>query len=113
MQQAVLASGGPVLNLSDLPESERRAAGDAPVGGQYAAVRPPIPGAAAHVNGVEHRQGSSLQSSEYERTLIQRTLEECRFDRSYAARKLGISRVTLHKKIKQYGLVNDRAGEKC
>src|SRR5262245_45648390 len=113
MQQAVLVSDGPVLNLSDLPESVRRPACDLVVGPQH--VRPPVPVAAAYVHSVEHRPGNSLMQSrsEYERSLIQRTLEECRFNRSYAARKLGISRVTLHKKIKQYGLVNDRAGEKC
>lgn len=114
IQQAVMVSNGPVLNLSDLPESVRRTAGVSRVGQQYAAERPPITVAATHVNGVEHRPGSSLMQSrsEYERTLIQRTLEECRFNRSHTARKLGISRVTLHKKIKQYGLVDDRAGEK-
>lgn len=110
MQQAVLMCDGPVLNLSDLPEAVQCPAGDSPVGQQNTAVRPPNP-VATHVNGVEHRPGTSLMQSrsEYERALIQRTLEECRFNRSYAARKLSISRVTLHKKIKQYGLVTDRA----
>lgn len=115
MQQAVLVSDGPVLNLSDLPESIRRPGGDSSVGPHHVFVRAPIPVAAAHVDGVAHRPGTSLMQSrsEYERSLIQRTLEECRFNRSSAARKLGISRVTLHKKIKQYGLVNDRASERC
>jgi DNA-binding NtrC family response regulator len=111
-----LVSDGPVLNLSDLSESFRRPAGNSPVGQQHVAVRPPDPVAAAtYVDGVAHRPGNSLMQSrsEYERSLIQRTLEECRFNRSFAARTLGISRVTLHKKIKQYGLVNCRAGEKC
>jgi len=114
MQQAVMLSDGPVLRLSDLPESVRRASDDSPVGQEYAPMSLPIRAAAPHVNGVGHPPGNSLMQSrsEYERTLIQRTLKDCRFNRSHAARKLGISRVTLHKKIKQYGLVNDRAGEK-
>ena len=108
-------SDGPVLNLSDLPESIQRPAGDLSVGPPHITARPPIPVAAIAINGVAHRPGNSLMQSrsEYERSLIQRTLEECRFNRSSAARKLGISRVTLHKKIKQYGLANDRASEKC
>jgi DNA-binding NtrC family response regulator len=115
MQQAVLVSNGPVLNLSDLPESIRRPTGDSVARPQHVVVRPPTPVGAIHVDGVVHRPGNSLMQSrsEYERSLIQRTLEECRFNRSFAARKLGISRVTLHKKIKQYGLVNDRASERC
>ena len=115
MQQAVLVSNGPVLNLSDLPESIRRPTGDLADRPQHVVVRPPTPVAAMTFDGVAHRPGNSLMQSrsEYERALIQRTLEECRFNRSFAARKLGISRVTLHKKIKQYGLVNDRAGERC
>jgi DNA-binding NtrC family response regulator len=114
MQQAVLVSDGPVLKVSDLPESFRRPAGESPVGPQPVSVRPSAAVAATHANGFAHTPGSSLMQSrsEYERSLILRTLEECRFNRSYAARKLGVSRVTLHKKIKQYGLVSDRA-ERC
>jgi DNA-binding NtrC family response regulator len=40
----------------------------------------------------------------YERSLIQHTLEDCHHNRSWAARALGISRVTLYKKMKLYGL---------
>ena len=106
MQQAVMLSEGPVLNFSDLPESVRQAAGDSSVGRQYAALSRPMPVAAPHVNGVEHRPGGSLMQSrsEYERTLIQRTLAECRFNRSHAARKLGISRRSLHRKLHEYHL---------
>jgi DNA-binding NtrC family response regulator len=114
MQQAVLVSDGPILKLSDLPESFRRPAGDTAVGPRPVSVPPYVPGAASQTNGFAHSPGNSLMQSrsEYERSLILRTLEECRFNRSSAARKLGVSRVTLHKKIKQYRLVSDRA-EKC
>ena len=55
-----------------------------------------------------HRPGNSLLQSraEYERHLVRKALEECNFNRSSAARALGVSRVTLHKKIKQYGLAD-------
>jgi DNA-binding NtrC family response regulator len=38
-----------------------------------------------------------------ERLLIERTLAECGYNRSRTARTLGMSRVTLHKKLKKYG----------
>jgi len=89
----VLVAAGPELTVRDLPEPVQRHAAAAP------AARPAANGRAA-ANG-----HSLLQSrADYERRLIQQTLEECRFNRSSAARALGISRVTLHKKIKQYGL---------
>ena len=57
------------------------------------------------------RSSSLLQSrAEYERGLIEQTLADCKFNRSATARTLGISRVTLHKKIKQYGLTKVPAG---
>ena len=54
------------------------------------------------------RSGNSLlqNRADYERQLIRKALEECQFNRSSAARALGVSRVTLHKKIKQYGLAD-------
>jgi len=36
--------------------------------------------------------------------LIIRTLKECRGNRTTAARKIGISRRTLHRKLNRYGL---------
>ncbi|HAH97987.1 MAG TPA: sigma-54-dependent Fis family transcriptional regulator, partial [Verrucomicrobiales bacterium] len=41
---------------------------------------------------------------EAERQLIIRTLKESRGNRTAAARKIGISRRTLHRKLNRYGL---------
>ncbi|MCL2824158.1 MAG: sigma-54-dependent Fis family transcriptional regulator, partial [Polyangiaceae bacterium] len=40
----------------------------------------------------------------YERGLVAHELEACRGNRSEAARRLGIARVTLLEKLKKYGL---------
>jgi two-component system response regulator HydG len=48
--------------------------------------------------------------ADQERALIGRTLERCGHNRSSAARALGVSRVTLHKKIRQYGLGGGPSG---
>ena len=42
--------------------------------------------------------------AEAEKQLIIRTLKECRGNRTTAARKIGISRRTLHRKLNRYGL---------
>jgi transcriptional regulator with PAS, ATPase and Fis domain len=52
--------------------------------------------------GVEHHVPRSL--SEVERTHIERTLKAHEGNRTRAARELGISRATLIKKIKEFGL---------
>ncbi|MFW5735569.1 MAG: helix-turn-helix domain-containing protein, partial [Oceanidesulfovibrio sp.] len=39
-----------------------------------------------------------------ERATILRTLDECEGNKSEAARRLGITRATLHKKLKRYGV---------
>ena len=41
-----------------------------------------------------------------ERTAIQRALQNCGFTRARAASALGISRVTLYKKMKKYCLLD-------
>jgi DNA-binding NtrC family response regulator len=40
----------------------------------------------------------------YERGLIVEALRSCRNNRSEAARRLGLSRATLHDKLKKYGI---------
>jgi DNA-binding NtrC family response regulator len=47
----------------------------------------------------------------YERGLIVEALRGSRGNRSEAARALGMSRVTLHDKLKKFGLQGDGAGE--
>jgi DNA-binding NtrC family response regulator len=102
IQQAVLVSEDLELTLPNLPEEVRR----------HVAVRStdPILVGAENTNGHLRlngpQPGGSLMRNraEYERTLIQQTLDACHNNRSSAARALGISRVTLHKKIKQFRL---------
>jgi DNA-binding NtrC family response regulator len=106
LQQAVLRSSGPELTLSDLPEQIRRHAG------QEAAAVVPVPHGAAsgRLGGAAvvapPAVGTNLLRgrADHERALIARMLERCGHNRSSAARALGVSRVTLHKKIRQYGL---------
>jgi two-component system response regulator HydG len=47
----------------------------------------------------------------YERGLIVETLKACRNNRSEAARRLDLSRATLHDKLKKYRLGGSEAGE--
>jgi transcriptional regulator with PAS, ATPase and Fis domain len=51
-----------------------------------------------------HRLRENRQASE--RETILRTLKECSFSRGRTAQRLGVSRVTLYKKIKKYGLAD-------
>jgi transcriptional regulator with PAS, ATPase and Fis domain len=52
--------------------------------------------------GIEHHVPKSLE--EVERTHIERTLRVHAGNRTHAAKELGISRATLIKKIRVYGL---------
>jgi transcriptional regulator with PAS, ATPase and Fis domain len=88
IQQAVLVSTGPELLRSHLPASVQKH---------------PAPG---NANG--QNLGASLVQNreEVERLFIQRALETAGNNRTSAAQALGISRVTLYKKMKKYGLMN-------
>src|SRR5262249_1691570 len=95
VQQAVLLSSGPELLLEHLPEAVRN--------GQ------PSPAVRERGNGHEPPAGESLRNSRraVERSMIQRALANKGYNRPRAARALGISRVTLHKKLKLYGLTKE------
>jgi DNA-binding NtrC family response regulator len=90
VQQGVLVSTGPELLLQHLPQ--------------------PVQEHAAHaVNGNGHAAPSvSLhhQRDVIERNVIQRALANNGYSRARAAQMLGISRVTLYKKMKKYGLMS-------
>jgi two-component system, NtrC family, response regulator HydG len=95
VQHAVLVSTGPALLLSHLPPALRE-----------------IPVATAN------RQAPRLdpkslhhQRDLTERSVIQRALANHNFSRTRAADALGISRVTLYKKMKKYGLMREPARE--
>ena len=53
-------------------------------------------------------QSSDLE--EMERATIQRVFEEVKGDKALAGRKLGISRATLYRKLKRYGIPGQAAG---
>jgi two-component system, NtrC family, response regulator HydG len=89
IQQSVLISNGPELLLEHLPQQVReyRSAGKAAVPTQ--------------------QEGSLVHNREVlERNVIQRALVNNGYSRARAASALGISRVTLYKKMKKYGLMS-------
>jgi DNA-binding NtrC family response regulator len=101
VQQSVLVCNGSEVTEDDLPQEVQDLAGDNPIGCASA-----VNALNSHANGSRSGAAGSLlrNRAEHERVLIQQTLQICENNRSVAARTLGISRVTLHKKINQYGL---------
>jgi DNA-binding NtrC family response regulator len=94
IQQAVLLSSGPELLFEHLPEQVR----------DYQPPAPPLPSSG--------QPGSLSHNRELlERNVIQRALANNGYSRSRAASALGISRVTLYKKMKKYGLMPERNGD--
>ncbi|HZU39136.1 MAG TPA: sigma 54-interacting transcriptional regulator [Gemmataceae bacterium] len=89
VQQAVLVSSGPMLLPSFLPHAIQRPAG----------------------NGCGNETTNSLvhNRQDVERTLIQRALLNADNSRTVAAKTLGISRVTLYKKMRKYGMLGQSA----
>jgi DNA-binding NtrC family response regulator len=101
LQQAVLLSSGPELLPQHLPP-------------QFREVRPLLSPAAAPVSP---SQGTTLTDrtvavrDQIEKNEIQRALANHGYSRSRAANALGISRVTLYKKMKKYGLMHAPSDE--
>ncbi|GBD35792.1 Limonene hydroxylase [bacterium HR36] len=89
IQHAVLVSRGPVLLPEHLPDAIRQHAQAQRTNGQH----------------LEGRDGLSYNRELLERTIILRALSQHGFSRTRAAHELGISRVTLYKKMKKYGLL--------
>lgn len=90
IQHAVLISTGPELLLSHLPQAIQ----------DHAQVAVSANGNGQSVETL-HRQRDLI-----ERNVIQRALVNSGYSRSRAAESLGISRVTLYKKMKKYGLMD-------
>ncbi|MHB1425587.1 MAG: sigma-54 interaction domain-containing protein [Gemmataceae bacterium] len=88
LQQAVLVSSGSDLLLDHLPQQVR----------DYRPARVLVP---------RRFVGDSLSRNreQVERNIIQRTLVNNGYSRVHTANALGISRVTLYKKMKKYGLM--------
>jgi two-component system response regulator HydG len=89
VQQAVLVSSGPQLLLQHLP---------APV--QEVGVMTTNGDGNGSTEGLFHNREIA------ERSIIQRALVSSGYSRARAANALGISRVTLYKKMKKYGLMD-------
>jgi DNA-binding NtrC family response regulator len=93
LQQAVLVSSGPELLWEYLPQQVRD---HRPAGVVAVPVAPP--------DSLIHNR------EQLERNVIQRALANNGYSRARAANALGISRVTLYKKMKKYGLMRTPAG---
>jgi two-component system response regulator HydG len=94
LQQAVLVSSGPELLPEHLPLSVREHV-------PSMTSRPSVNGNGPHsVDSLFHNRQL------LERNVIQRALANNGYSRARAASSLGISRVTLYKKMKKYGLLN-------
>jgi len=108
VQQAVLMSTGNELLLSHLPQTVQESLHPQPMPFQQAPAHNPrfsMPGGATPVP-VRVQGDSLLQSREQmEKVVIQKALVESGYRRAHAAKALGISRVTLYKKMKKYGLM--------
>jgi DNA-binding NtrC family response regulator len=89
IQQAVLMSNGPELLWPHLPKLIQ----------EHAESAPPSRTTTTKDTLVQNRE-------DVERSAIQRALMNCGYTRARAASALGISRVTLYKKMKKYGLMN-------
>jgi len=87
IEHAVVFCRGDKITLRDLPASVRKSAGEGAA----------QPGAVALPEG-------SLTVQEAEKKLIARALDECGGNRSQAARQIGVSRRTLHRKLHTYHL---------
>jgi DNA-binding NtrC family response regulator len=89
IQCAVLLSTGPELLPAHLPQQLKDS------------IRPAVESGSA-------RPKSLLESFQaIEREHIHQALKQCHYRRVRAAEMLGVSRVTLHKKMKKYGMILD------
>ena len=92
IQQAVLTCAGDTLSLAHLPPMiHTRQDGPAP-------------------EGFGTPSSLAMNRESTERAVIVRALEKVSFSRTRAAQLLGVSRVTLYKKMKKYGLLTKTNG---
>ena len=87
VEHAVVLSNSDMIELSDLPQSVQ----------SRGVIR-----SESELSQPIIDKGVTLE--EAEKQLIIRTLQECRGNRTAAAKKIGISRRTLHRKLHRYGL---------
>lgn len=107
LQAAVVVSKGRELTVADLPGLTST---NSEANGRHYLPSPPIVAYSrptANENGeAESAPTATLSENRAlsERTLILQTLSKYRNNRSHTARALGVSRVTLYKKLRQYGI---------
>ncbi|HLP35047.1 MAG TPA: sigma-54 dependent transcriptional regulator [Amoebophilaceae bacterium] len=65
-----------------------------------------------HIEALANEPAENLSIEAKERELIQRSLQKSRGNRKQAADALGISERTLYRKIKQYGIIEEKPTEK-
>ena len=87
VEHAVVLSKSEMIQLTDLPHSVQ----------SRGVIQNEV-----QLNNPIIEKGVTLE--EAEKQLIVRTIKECRGNRTAAAKKVGISRRTLHRKLHRYGL---------
>jgi DNA-binding NtrC family response regulator len=106
VQQAVLVSKGTELTLEDVPAFVRQGRPVAVYTNGNGHHHPPVNG-----DAVSDLRALAEGHERNEKAVIRRALETHNYSRTQAAHALGISRVTLYKKMKKYGLDQPRRGE--
>jgi len=96
IERAVALGNHAGLDVADLPPSIRSA--------------PPSSAAMAAALPELRLDLQSTDLEEMERTTIQRVFAEVKGDKALAGKKLGISRATLYRKLKRYGIPGQAAG---
>jgi DNA-binding NtrC family response regulator len=92
LESLVVLSGRTTLTAEDLPEKFFREPG---VGGN---------GERSDLAGVAESRDPDLNLRDMSKQTILKALEACRGNRTEAAKHLGISRRTLHRRLKEFGL---------
>ncbi|HAM40735.1 MAG TPA: hypothetical protein DCP69_05205 [Candidatus Omnitrophica bacterium] len=101
IERAVILAKHPTITADDLPESVRTPT-DLP-SAEAQNGQSPLNGDAASPDAADAALKDALKIPE--RELILKTLEEVRWNRSEAARRLGVHRSTLYQKIRQLGIL--------
>jgi transcriptional regulator with PAS, ATPase and Fis domain len=96
IERAVALGNRTTIDIQDLPSAIADSSGDEPV--LRAQVPAPAPVASSDLE-------------EMERLTIQRVFEQVKGDKTAAGKILGISRATLYRKIKRYGIITKEDGE--
>ena len=82
IERMVVLCSGETLDINDLPENVR-----------------------TNKSGSEEATENTLDLNQHEAQLISKALEECSGNRTLAAKKLGISRRTLHRRLHEFNLI--------